>query len=579
MPYKLIMFLVPYAIVGYDVIIEAAKNLFAGGVLAEHFLMSSATVGAFVLGEYPEAVAVMLFYKIGELFESIAVDKSRRSIAELMDIMPEQALVLRDDKELIVSPDEVFAGETIIIKPGERIPLDGIITDGETSVDNSALTGESIPADLGMGDAVISGAINLSGVIRVKTSGVYADSTVSKILEMIEESTEKKARAENFVSRFARYYTPIVVAGALLLALIPPLLLNADFAVWLARALVFLVVSCPCALVVAVPMTFFAGLGTASRSGILIKGSNYLEALSKADTFVFDKTGTLTKGRLKVTDVFPVGISREDLLSKLAAAEEYSTHPIALALIEAGKTDIKATEIKELAGKGVEATVLGEEIFVGNEKLMESLNITVPARSASGSPIYAASKKELLGTVYLKDEIKKEAKAAIAELKNLGIDKTVLLSGDTEQNVRETAELLSIDEYKAELLPNDKTREIESMIEANRRPAFAGDGINDAPVLARADVGIAMGALGSDAAIESADVVIMDDKLEKLPQAVRISRRTMGIVRQNIILVIGIKISILALGALGIAGMWAAVFGDVGVLVLAILNASRAMKQ
>ena len=580
--WKFLAFSVPYLVIGYDVLWGAVRNIIHGQVFDEQFLMAIATLGAFAIEDYPEAAAVMLFYQVGELFQSIAVGKSRKSISALMDICPEYAVVLRDGEEVTVPPEEVGIGEVLIIKPGEKIPLDGEITEGSTTVNTAALTGESLPVDKTVGDRVISGTINLSGVIKVKAQSLYEESTVSKILELVENSAEKKARAENFITRFARYYTPCVVIGAVLLAVIPPLFFSQEWSMWINRALIFLVVSCPCALVVSVPLSFFGGIGGASREGILIKGANYLETLSKVDTVVFDKTGTLTKGTFAVNAIHPQNMTEAQLLDIAAAAESYSTHPVGESIVAAHKGHIDKTrigEVEELAGMGLRAVIDGKTFFVGNGALMDKVGAGWHDCHLAGTVIHIAESNEYLGHIVINDEIKPDSKAAVAELKELGIKNTVMLTGDTERVAKSVGEEVGIDSVCAKLLPAQKVEKVEELLSQGCKTAFVGDGINDAPVLTRADVGIAMGALGSDAAIESADIVLMDDKPSKLPSAIRISRKTMRIVRQNIVFALAVKAIILALGAFGIANMWTAVFGDVGVMVIAILNAMRAMSK
>jgi len=570
------LFFVAYIIIGYDVLYSAVRSVFRGQVLDEKFLMSVASIGAFAIGEYAEAVAVMLFYQIGEYFQGVAVGKSRKSIASLMDIRPDYAVVLRDGCETEVSPEDVEVGEIIIVKPGERIPLDGVVTEGITSVDNSALTGESMPVNTVVGDRVYGGSINLNGVIRVKTESAYDESTVSKILDLVENSAEKKSVTENFITRFARYYTPCVVISALLLALLPPILFSFSWSVWVKRALVFLVVSCPCALVVSVPLSYFGGIGRASRDGILIKGANYLEALSGVDTLVLDKTGTITKGNFAVTEI--CAENEQFLLETAALAESCSSHPVAKSIVTAYGKEIdksRVSDVTEIAGKGVRANVDGRICHVGSMSLMESAGVEVS--SYNDTAVYVAIDGKYLGYIVIKDEIKPDSATALKEVKNLGVDKTVILTGDTAAVAQSVADAVCADEVYAKLLPQDKVEKVEELISQGRKVAFVGDGINDAPVLSRADVGIAMGALGSDAAIESADIVFMDDSLSKLPLAIKLSARTMRIVRQNIIFSLSVKAVILILGAFGIANMWTAVFGDVGVMVIAILNAMRAM--
>ncbi len=578
--WKGLAFAVPYLVIGWDVLWSAVRNIAHGQVFDEKFLMAVATLGAFAIREYPEAAAVMLFYQIGEWFQSIAVGKSRKSIAALMDIRPEYAVVLREGKEQEVDPEEVEIGEIIVLKPGERIPLDGTVIEGAGSVDTSALTGESLPADKTVGDTVLSGSINLSGVLKVKTSSEYAESTVARILELVENSSEKKARIENFITRFARWYTPLVVISAVLLAVIPPLFLSGSWADWINRALIFLVVSCPCALVVSVPLSFFGGIGGASRDGILVKGANYLEMLSKADTVVFDKTGTLTQGSFAVDAVHPSEISAEELLDIAAAAESYSSHPIAESVVSAFEGDIDRSrigEIKELAGMGIEAQVDGKTFFLGNGKLMEKAGAVWHECHLPGTAIHISEDSSYMGHIIINDQIKPEVRESINKLKELGIKQTIMLTGDSEKVAKAVAEKIGVDSYMAELLPAQKVTAVEDLLGSGAHVAFVGDGINDAPVLSRADVGIAMGALGSDATIESADIVIMDDRISRLPLAIKIAHRTMRIVHENIILALGVKFAILILSAFGLTNMWWAVFGDVGVLIVAVLNAMRCM--
>lgn len=541
--------------------------------------MGIATLGAFGIAEYPEAAGVMIFYQVGELFQSIAVGRSRKSISALMDIRPESATVIRDGAELSLSPEEVEPGETLIVRPGEKIPLDGVVIEGHSSLNTAALTGESLPVDCAEGDRVISGSINLSGLITMRSDSRYCDSTVARILELVENSSEKKARVENFITRFARVYTPCVVAGAALLALLPPLFFAQPWSVWLERALIFLMVSCPCALVVSVPLSFFGGIGGASKQGILIKGASYMEVLSQVKTVVMDKTGTLTQGRFQVEAVHPEQVDEETLLELAATAESYSNHPVAESIIRAHGRNIDKSrlgEVTELAGMGLSAQVDGQLYYVGNGRLMDKVGANWHECHLSGTIIHVSRDSEYMGHIIINDAVKPEAAQAIKELRSLGVETTVMLTGDREEIARAVGEKLGIDKICAGLLPGQKVEQVESLL-GNGKLAFVGDGINDAPVLTRADVGIAMGALGSDAAIESADIVLMDDKLSKLPLAMRISRRTMNIVRQNIVFALGVKAIILLLGALGLADMWAAMFGDVGVMVLAVLNAMRVM--
>ena len=577
---KLAAFLVPYLIIGWDVIFSALRNIAHGQLFDEQFLMSVATVGALALGEYTEAAAVMLFYQTGELFQSIAVGKSRKSIAALMDIRPDSATVIRDEKEYTVSPEEVAAGETLIVRPGEKIPLDGTVLSGKSSVDTAALTGESLPRDIAEGDRVVSGTVNLSGVITLKAESVFCESTVSKILDLVENSSAKKAKAENFITRFARYYTPIVVGLALLLAVIPPLVTGGNWVGWIQRALVFLVVSCPCALVISVPLSFFGGIGGASKKGILIKGANYMEVLAHIKTIVFDKTGTLTKGIFKVTAIHPETISEEALLDIAAAAESYSKHPIAESIINAHKGHIDPSRIgrvTEYAGLGIEAQIDGRDIFAGNGRLMDKAGADWHDCHITGTVIHISEGAEYLGHIVISDEIKPDSKEAVIALKSLGVSKTVMLTGDRKEIGEAVGKELGIDEIRTGLLPSDKVAAVEELLKDGSPLAFTGDGINDAPVLARADVGVAMGAMGSDAAIEAADIVLMDDKPSALAAAVKISRRTMAIVKQNIVFALAVKAAVLIFSAVGFADMWMAIFADVGVMILAILNALRSM--
>lgn len=576
----LFLYIVPYLVVGWDVVFSAVRNIIHGQLFDEQFLMALATIGAFGSGEYREAVAVMLFYQIGELFQGIAVGKSRKSIASLMDIRPDSAVVIRDGAEIKVSPEEVQKGETIIVRPGEKIPLDGTVLTGSTTVNTAALTGESLPRDIEAGGKVISGSVNLTGVITVKTESLYAESTVAKILDLVENSSAKKAKTENFITRFAKYYTPCVVAAALALAFIPPLIVG-NFGEWIQRALIFLVVSCPCALVISVPLSFFGGIGGASRKGILVKGSNYMEVLSKVGTVVFDKTGTLTKGSFTVTAIHPEKLSEDELLDVAAAAESYSNHPIAESIIAAHKGHIDQSrigEVKEHAGMGIEAVIDGRDIFAGNGKLMDMAGARWHNCHIDGTVIHISEGSCYLGHIVISDEIKPDSKEALKELKKLGVAKTVMLTGDRKEIAASVGKTLGLDEVHAELLPDGKVKAVESLIKEGRTLAFVGDGINDAPVLARADLGVAMGAMGSDAAIEAADLVLMDDKPSKLPDAIKIARKTMRIIWQNIVFSLIVKAAVLILAALGFANMWLAIFADIGVTVLAILNAMRAMK-
>lgn len=581
------LFLLAYLIVGGDVLFSAGKNILRGQVFDENFLMGLATLGAFGIGEYPEGVAVMLFYQIGELFQSYAVNVSRESIASLMDIRPDYANVQRDGMLKQVDPESVSVGDIIVVKPGERIPLDGMVTEGVSSVDTSALTGESLPRDLSEGSEALSGCINLSGLLSIKVTKEFGESTVSKILDLVENASSKKAKAESFITKFARYYTPIVVIGALLLAIVPPFIVEgALFSDWLQRALIFLVVSCPCALVISIPLGFFGGIGGASKCGILIKGSNYLEVLSKTGIVVFDKTGTLTKGNFQVTNIYPASgalQSVSEILEFAALTEYYSNHPISASLKEAYGLPINSKRlenVEEIPGHGVRALVDGKAVCVGNERFMERCSISFQKETAPGTLVYVAIEGHYAGCIVIADEIKEDSAESINRLRRVGVKRTVMLTGDSKAVAQTVAQKLGLDEAYAELLPTDKVNRLEELMKEKRiygKLAFVGDGINDAPVLAEADVGIAMGGMGSDAAIEAADIVIMDDRPSKIVTAIGISRKTLGIVKQNIVLALGVKAAVLLLGAFGMATMWEAVFADVGVSVLAILNAMRAL--
>ena len=578
---RLAVFLIPYALIGWDVLWEAVSSIFRGQMLDENFLMGIATVGAFFVGDYAEAVAVMLFYQVGELFQSYAVGKSRKSIAALMDIRPDYANIERDGELIQVDPDEVQVGDEIVIKAGEKVPLDGVIVSGRSALNTVALTGEALPRDVSAGDEIASGCVNTSGLLRVRVTRPFGESTVAKILDLVENASSKKARTENFITRFARIYTPAVVGAAALLAVIPPLLFHGQWSEWIYRALTFLVISCPCALVISVPLSFFGGIGGASKKGVLVKGSNYLESLASCDTVVFDKTGTLTEGAFRVTSVHPEGISEQELTRLAAAAESWSDHPIAQSLRSACTEDIdraQVTNVEEIAGEGVKADVAGETIFAGNAKLMARIGITAPACENIGTIVHVAHKNRYLGHIVISDVIKQHAKQAIEALKAAGVRRTVMLTGDRAEVAHSVAQQLGIDQVRAELMPGDKVSAVESLLGGKGKLAFVGDGINDAPVLSRADIGIAMGALGSDAAIEAADVVLMDDNPLKIATAMRIARKTMRIVMQNIVFALGVKALVLILGAVGAANMWLAVFADVGVAVLAILNAMRALR-
>ena len=580
---KAAAFLVPYLLAGWDVLWRALRNIARGRVFDENFLMALATVGAFATAEYAEAVFVMLFYQIGELFEDAAVDKSKASITALMDIRPDYANVEQDGQLKKVSPEAVSVGDIIVVKPGERVPLDGTVLEGSSSLNTAALTGESAPREINSGDNILSGCINQTGLLRVEVKKPYSESTVSKILDLVENSSEKKSSSENFITRFARYYTPCVVIAAVALALIPPLFAG-NFANWFHRALVFLVISCPCALVISVPLSFFGGIGGASKCGILVKGSNYLEALARTDTVVFDKTGTLTRGTFTVTAVHPEeGVTADELLECAALAESYSDHPISRSLKEACKTPLDAarlSDVEEIAGHGVCAKIDGTPVCVGNSRLMERESVKWLPCELAGTLVHVTIGGFYAGHIVISDQPKADAADAIAELKAAGIRKTVMLTGDTREVAAAVAGELGMDEFHAELLPDGKVEQTEKLLAAEApgaKLAFVGDGINDAPVLTRSDVGIAMGALGSDAAIEAADIVLMDDKPSRIATAIRIARKTLRIVRQNIVFALGVKVLVLVLGALGIASLWEAVFADVGVAFIAILNATRAL--
>lgn len=587
----LLICMIPYLIVGYDVIKKAAINIKNGQVFDENFLMMIATFGAFVIGEYIEAVAVMLFYQVGELFQSYAVGKSRESISALMEIYPEYANLEVDGELEEVDPDDVEVGSIIVIKPGERVPLDGVVIEGESFLDTSALTGESVPRRIVTGEEIISGCINGNGTLRVQTTKEFDDSTVAKILELVENATNKKAKVENFITRFAKYYTPFVTIAALLLAVIPPILLQDNWFIWLERACTFLVVSCPCALVISVPMGFFGGIGAASKEGVLVKGSNYLELLSEMDTIVFDKTGTLTNGVFEVTEVVSASeYTKEEVLSFAAALEQFSTHPIAESIVRAhekrqGKanaSELKATAVEEISGYGITGEISGREVIAGNYKLMSEKNIACEEYDGAGTIVYVAYDGRYLGCIIISDTIKPGVIEAMTALKKSGVAKTVMLTGDRKEAALAVAKEVGVDEVYYELLPADKVSKIEALLNAtakNQRTAFVGDGINDAPVLARADIGFAMGSLGSDAAIEAADIVIMDDDIRKIANVIKISKKTMTIVKENIVFALGVKGLVLILGAIGMASMWAAVFADVGVAVIAILNSMRTLRK
>ncbi len=582
---RLVVFLVPYAVIGWDILWKAVRNISHGQVFDENFLMALATVGAFFTGEFPEAVAVMLFYQIGELFQSYAVGKSRQSIASLMDIRPDYANLERDGKTDQVDPEEVAVGDVILVKPGEKIPLDGVVLEGDSMVNTSALTGESVPREAYPGSDVISGCINQNGLLRIRVTKEFGESTVAKILDLVENSSSKKAKAENFITKFARWYTPAVVIAAVLLAVIPPLILQGGWNDWIHRALIFLVISCPCALVISVPLSFFGGIGGASRNGILVKGGNYLESLAHAETVVFDKTGTLTRGVFNVTAIHPNSFSEADLLELAALAESYSDHPISRSIREAYGKDpdlSRVTDVEELSGRGVRVRIDGKTVCAGNDKLMEETGVQWHPCHRVGTTVHIAVDGEYAGHIVISDEVKPDAAQAVSALKQQGISRTVMLTGDAKAVGESVAKELGLDEVHTELLPAGKVDCVEQLLKqksAKGTLVFVGDGINDAPVLSRADIGIAMGAMGSDAAIEAADIVLMDDKPSKIADAIRIARKTLRIVTQNIVFALAVKGIVLLLGALGLANMWEAVFADVGVSVIAILNAMRALKN
>lgn len=580
---KLAVYLIPYVLIGWDIVYKALRNIRNGQVFDENFLMTVATFGAFGIGEYSEAVAVMLFYQVGELFQSYAVNRSRQSITELMDICPEYANIEEDGQLKQVDPDDVQVGDIIVVKAGERIPLDGKVVFGDSMVDTSALTGESVPRKASVGNDVISGCVNGSGLLRVQVTKEFDDSTVAKILELVENASSKKAQVENFITRFARYYTPVVVVGAVILAVLPPLVFGQSWAEWVRRACTFLVISCPCALVISVPMSFFSGIGAASRRGVLIKGSNYLEALSEMNTIVFDKTGTLTKGEFKVTEIHAAVGTQESLLELAALAESYSDHPISRSIKEACGHALdmnRVSDTEEISGHGVKAVIDGHVVLAGNSKLMKEMKVEYTESPSIGTAVYIAMDGTFYGSIIISDTIKEEAYEAIRSLKRVGVKRTVMLTGDKKEVGEAVAARLGLDEVHAELLPDGKVAKVEELLaelKGKDKLAFVGDGINDAPVLSRADIGIAMGSMGADAAIEAADIVLMDDDPSKIADVVRISRKTMTIVKQNIIFALGVKAIVLLMGAFGMANMWEAVFADVGVSVIAIINAMRAL--
>lgn len=581
---QIALFIISYIIVGGDVVKRAVKNIFKGQVFDENFLMSIATIGAFFIGEYPEGVAVMLFYQVGELFQSYAVGKSRKSIASLMDIRPDYANVKKGDELVKVDPDEVQIGDIIVIKAGEKIPLDGKVIEGSSMIDTSALTGESVPREVEVGSDILSGCININGVITAEVTKEFGESTVSKILDLVENASSKKSNSEQFITKFARYYSPVVVIIAVFLAIIPPLVIDgATFSDWIYRALAFLVVSCPCALVISIPLSFFGGIGGASKKGVLVKGSNYLEALAETEIVVFDKTGTLTKGVFNVQEIHPKGVSKEELLELTAHAESYSNHPISFSLRRAYSKEIdngRISDVEEISGHGVIATVDGKKVMVGNIKLMKMMDIPYFKGELIGTIVHVAVNNKYIGYIVIADEVKEDSAQAIKELKAANIKQTVMLTGDNKSIGSKVAKELGLDKVYAELLPADKVEKLEELFSQKSKKgklAFVGDGINDAPVLARADIGIAMGGLGSDAAIEAADVVIMTDEPSKIATTMKISKKTLKIAHQNIVFAIGIKIIVLILSAFGITTMWAAIFADVGVTIIAVLNAFRAL--
>lgn len=571
-----------YFVIGFDVLKKSLRNILKGQIFDENFLMMIATFGAFSIGEYNEAVFVMLFYQVGELFENIAVGKSRKSISELMAICPEYANIEQEGKVVAVDPEELLVGDVIVVKPGEKIPVDGCIIDGESSLDTANLTGESVPRFVAKGDSVISGCINTEGVLRIRVEKEFSNSTVSKILEMVENASSKKSVSEAFITKFAKYYTPVVVIFAFLLAVVPPIVFG-EWQEWLKRALVFLVVSCPCALVISVPLSFFCGIGKASKNGVLIKGSNYIEALSKCDTVVFDKTGTLTKGVFEVTKVFSDKYSKEELLNIAAHGEKYSNHPVAVSICKAysGKYETNITNVTEISGKGIKYVLNDSEVLVGNRALMLEKGVFVPKNTYSGTLVYVAVKNCYAGCIVVEDSVKENAKTALEDMRNCGISKEIMLSGDNRIVAENVCNKLGIDAVESELLPSEKVTALEKIIEKKKKSktvAYVGDGVNDAPVLSRADVGIAMGAMGSDAAVEAADIVLMDDRIEKISFVIRLSKKTMAIVKQNVVFALGIKFLVMVFSLFGFSNMWLAVFADVGVAFIAIINAMRLMR-
>ncbi|MCF6464793.1 heavy metal translocating P-type ATPase [Clostridium sp. Cult2] len=580
---KLTIYLMAYILVGFEIIIRAIRNLLAGQPFDENFLMTVATIGAFAIGEYPEGVAVMLFYQVGEFFQGLAVNHSRRSISSLVDIRPDYANLEKNEEIVVVNPKDVQLGDYIVIKPGEKVPLDGIVVEGKSSVDTSNITGESVPRTINSGDMVLSGFVNNEGLLKVEVKKKFQDSTVSKILNLVENASSKKAPTENFITKFAKYYTPVVVFTALAIGLIPPLLLGYDISDWAYRAFVFLVISCPCALVISIPLGFFGGIGGASKAGVLIKGGNYLEGLNEVDTIVFDKTGTITKGTFKVTEVDSYnGATTDEIIELAALGESYSNHPIGKSIIEAYGKEIDKTKItnyKEIAGKGIQSEIEGKKVLIGNKKLFEDNNIEIEEKESIGTIVYVAKNDIQVGAIVVSDELKENVIKDIENIKSEGIRETIMLSGDKEETARKVADLVGIDKVYGDLLPQDKVNIFEEILkEAKGKVAFVGDGVNDAPVLARADIGIAMGGLGSDAAIEASDIVIMTDEIGKVATGIKIAKNTKKIVMQNIVFALGIKLIVLILGAFGVATMWEAVFADVGVSIIAILNSIRALK-
>lgn len=580
---RLMVYALSYVIVGYEVILIAVKNIMAGIPFDENFLMTIATIGAFIIGEYPEGVAVMLFYQVGEMFQGMAVNHSRKSISSLLDIRPDSANLEKDGEIIVVNPNEVNIGDTVIVKPGEKVPLDGIIIEGESSLDTSNITGESVPRNVGINDNVLSGTVNNHGLLKIRVTKKFGESTVSKILDLVENASSKKAPTEKFITKFARYYTPVVVFAALAIAIVPTVFMGGDLRQWAYTACVFLVISCPCALVISIPLGFFGGIGGSSKAGILIKGGNYLEALNDVDTIVFDKTGTITKGTFKVTEIISYGeYSKDEILELAAYGESHSNHPIGKSILDAYNKEINKEYIKsykEIPGKGIEVFIDGEEVILGNKKIFDEKNIKVEKADSIGTVVYIGKDNKHIGTIIVSDELKDSVVEDIKKLKALGIKRTIMLSGDNESTAKKVGELVGLDKTYGNLLPQDKVSKFEDIVkDSNGRVAFVGDGVNDAPVLARADVGIAMGGLGSDAAIEASDIVIMTDEVGKIATGIKIARNTKKIVTQNIVLALGLKIIVLVLGAIGMATMWEAVFADVGVSIIAILNSIRALK-